>query len=164
MQFFVYGSLMDRELLELRATDGLRMEAATLHDFDCRRVCGESFPVLVPRTGGRVEGVLVSDLTAADIARLQFYEASDYEGSDYALTTLAVECRGERVAAQVFMPTFRLPVDETTWDFATWAVAERDLFVVLVEERMSRYGRLTAAENNALWPEMKARIFARFGR
>jgi hypothetical protein len=34
--------------------------------------------------------------------------------------------------------------------------------VALVEERMSRYGSVTAAENNALWPQMKARVQARF--
>ena len=94
MQLFFYGSLMDRELLALvigRATDGLSIEAATLHGFDRRRVRDESFPILVPHTGGRVEGVLVTDLTAADIARLQFYEGSDYEGSEYALAALQVE-------------------------------------------------------------------------
>jgi hypothetical protein len=35
MQFFFYGSLMDRELLALvigRTGDELRMEAATIHD------------------------------------------------------------------------------------------------------------------------------------
>src|SRR5262245_6455403 len=137
--FFIYGSLMDRELLALvigRATDRLRMEAATIHDFVRRRVLNESFPILVPHPGGRVEGVLVTDLTVADVARLQFYEASDYEGSDYILEVLPVECRGERLAVQVFLPTARLAADETIWDFDTWAATvERPLFMAMVEER-----------------------------
>lgn len=167
MHFFFYGSLMDRELLALvigRAANELCMEAATIHDFVPRRALNESFPILVPHPGGRVEGALVTGLTAADIARLRFYEASDYDGSEYALTVLAVECRGELLQAQVFLPTVNIEADETVWDFDTWAAAERALFIALVEERMSRYGSLTAAENNALWPQMKARVHARFRR
>src|SRR5262245_17440033 len=106
--FFFYGVLMDRELLALvigRATDGLRIEVATVHDFIQRRALNESFPILVTHPGGRVEGVLVTDLTAADVDRLKFYEGSDYEGSEYVLAALQVECRGELRAAQVFLPT-----------------------------------------------------------
>src|SRR5262245_43733734 len=113
MQFFFYGTLMDRELLALvigRATDELRMEAATIHEFVCRRALNESFPILVPHPGGRVEGML-TDLTAAEIARLKFYEASDYEGAPYALTELPVECHGELLPAQVFFPTEHISPD-----------------------------------------------------
>jgi Gamma-glutamyl cyclotransferase, AIG2-like len=66
-----YGSLMDRELLALvigRATDELRVKAATIHDFVRRRALNESFPVLVPHPGGRVEGVLVRDLRPTSLA------------------------------------------------------------------------------------------------
>jgi hypothetical protein len=89
---------------------------------------------------------VVTDLTAAEIARLKFYEASDYEGSPYALTAISVECRGELLPAQVFFPTAHITPDETVWDFDTWAAAERPLFMAMVEERMSRYGSITAAE------------------
>ena len=167
MQFFFYGTLMDRELLALvigRATDELRMEAATIHDFVCRRALNASFPILVPHPGGRVEGILVTDLTAADIARLKFYEGVDCEGSKYALTALPVEYRGELLSAQVFLPTAYIAADETVWDFDTWAAAERPLWMAMVEERMSRYGSITTAENNALWPQMKAEVERRFRR
>jgi hypothetical protein len=40
--------------------------------------------------------VLVTDLTVADIARIQFFE-----GSDYALAALAVERRGEDLAVRL---------------------------------------------------------------
>jgi len=163
--FFFYGVLMDRELLALvigRATDGLGIEVATVHDFIQRRALNESFPILVSHPGGRAEGVLVTDLTAADVDRLKFYEASDYEGSDYALAALPVECRGEFLAAQIFMPTAHIAADEMVWDFDTWAAVDRPLFMATVQERMSRYGRISAAENNALWPQMKAEVERRF--
>jgi hypothetical protein len=158
MRIFFFGSLMDRELLAL-VIEELRIEAATIHGFARRRARDESFPMLVPHPGGRVEGVLVTELTEADIARIQFFE-----GSDYALAGLAVECLGERLAAQVFLPTARLAAEETAWDFDAWAAAERALCVALAEELMSHYGRLTIAEIDALWPEMKARAQRRFRR
>jgi hypothetical protein len=162
MRVFFFGSLMDRELLALvigRAIEDLGIEAATIHGFARRRARDESFPVLVPHPGGRVEGVLVMDLTEADIARIQFFE-----GLDYALAALAVECRGERMAAQVFLPTARLAAEETAWNFDAWAAAERAFCVALAEELMSHYGSRTIAEIDALWPEMKARAHKRFRR
>jgi hypothetical protein len=112
--------------------------------------------------GGRVEGVLIADLTATDVARLQFYEGSDYEGSWYALEVLPVECRGEVQSAQVFLPTAHIAADEMVWDFDTWAAVERSLFMALVQERMSRYGSISSAESDALWPQMKAEVEWRF--
>ena len=66
----------------------------------------------MPEPGGRVEGALVTNLTPPDIDRLKFYEASDYEGSDYALTAMVVECRGELLQAQVFLPTENIAAEE----------------------------------------------------
>ncbi len=162
---FIYGSLMDPELLALvigRATDGFRFEAASVHGFIRLRARNESFPILVPHAGGRVEGVLVFNLTAADVARLQFYEGLGYEGSWYSLEVLPVECRGEVLSAQVYLPTAHLTADDAVWDFDAWAAAERDLFIAMVHEKMSQYGRMSAAESDALWPQLKAEVERRF--
>jgi hypothetical protein len=54
-RFFLYGTLMDREVLALVTgwpTDGLRIEAATIQDFVRRRALNKSFPILVPHPGG----------------------------------------------------------------------------------------------------------------
>jgi hypothetical protein len=63
---------------------------------------------------------------------------------------------------QVFLPTARITADETAWDFDSWAAAERPLYMAMIQERMSRYGSISAAENNALWPQMKAEVERRF--
>ena len=162
MQFFFFGTLMDRQVLAIvigRAVDDLRIEAATIHGFACRRVRDESFPILVPLSGGRVEGVLVTNLTQPDIARLQFYE-----GYEYVLVALPVECGGKQLSAEVLLPTDRLEAEETPWDFDSWVESERDLFLAMAEERMSQYGSISISENDALWPQKKARVLARFRR
>ena len=76
--------------------------------------------------------------------------------------SLPVECQGHMLDAQVFMPTIHATAHVMGWDFASWASTERPLFMAMVHERMKRYGELTAAENHALWPQMKAEVALRF--
>jgi Gamma-glutamyl cyclotransferase, AIG2-like len=160
MRLFFFGSLMDLELLALvigRPVDDLSTEAATLHGFERRRAVGESFPIIVPHPGGRIDGLLVDGLTAVDLDRIQFFE-----GSDYALHPFTVECAAERVDVQVFLPTARLEAEPSAWDFAAWAETERAMCFALAEELMSHYGGLSIAEIDVLWPEMKTKAQQRF--
>lgn len=162
MRLFFFGSLMDMELLALvtgRAVDDLEVAGAALHGFVRRRARGESFPIVVPHPGGRVAGALVTGLTAADVDRIQYFE-----GSDYALQCFGVELSDERVEALVFVPTARLEPEAAEWDFDSWSRQERAMCIALAEELMSHHGRLGAAEIDALWPEMKARVARRFRR
>jgi hypothetical protein len=162
MQLFFFGSLMDMELLALvtgRPVNRLSVAAAVLHGFERRRAIGESFPIIVPHPGGRVEGVVVGGLAEADLDRILFFE-----GVDYALRRFTVECAGERVEAGVFLPTARLMAEDAAWDVAAWAETERAMCFALAEELMSHYGALDVAGIEALWPAMKARAFRRFRR
>ena len=160
MRLFFFGSLMDLELLALvigRRLDDLSTAEAALHGFERRRAVGESFPVIVPHPGGRVVGLLVDGLTAADLDRIQFFE-----GSDYALHPFTVGCGEERIDVQVFLPTARLEAEPSAWDFAAWAETERTMCFALAEELMSHYGGRSIAEIDVLWPEMKEQAEQRF--
>lgn len=162
MRLFFFGSLMDMELLALvtaRTVDELDVASAALHGFARYRARGESFPLVVPHPGGRVDGTLVGGLTAADIDRIQYFE-----GSDYALQFFAVERSDERIEAMVFVPTARLEPEAVAWNFESWVQQERAVCFALAEELMSHYGRLSPAEIDALWPVMKARAARRFRR
>jgi len=162
MRLFFFGSLMDLELLVLvagRPVDRLSTAAAVLHGFERRRAVGESFPLIVPHPGGRVDGMLVEGLTETDIDRIQFFE-----GSDYALHPFAVECAAERIDVHVFLPTARLEPEEAAWDFGAWIETERAMCIALAEELMSHYGGRSIAEIDVLWPEMKTVALRRFRR
>ena len=162
MRLFFFGSLMDLELLALvigRSVDGLSAAAAILHGFERRRAVGESFPIIVPHPGGRVDGLMVEGLTEADLDRIQFFE-----GSDYALHPFTVECAGQRIDVHVFLPTARLEPEAAAWDFGTWGETERAMCFALAEELMSHYGGSSIAEIDVLWPEMKTRTLRRFRR
>lgn len=162
MRLFFFGSLMDTDLLELvigREADNIEVANAALRGFVRRRARGESFPIVVPYPGGRVDGLLVAGLTVTDIDRIQYFE-----GSDYRLQTFAVELADERLEALVFVPTAQLDPEPTEWDFDGWVREERAMCFALADELMSHYGRLSAAEIDELWPVMKERTAKRFRR
>ena len=72
MRLFFFGSLMDADLLRLvldREIEEIEHAAAEILGYERRRAKNESFPIIVPTPGGRVEGRLVTGLTAADVAR-----------------------------------------------------------------------------------------------
>jgi hypothetical protein len=162
MRMFFFGSLRDQDLLAVvlgRSIDDLIFTEATLLGFERRRARDEAFPIIVPHPGGRVDGVVVDGLTAADLDRIQFYESDDYE-----LRPFAVETPAGRVEAQVFLPTEALEDEGVTWDFEVWLEEEKPMCLFLAEELMSYYGVLTPEQYEALWPEMKERARERLAR
>jgi gamma-glutamylcyclotransferase (GGCT)/AIG2-like uncharacterized protein YtfP len=100
MRLFLYGTLLDAEMLARRSGDaGLphRCTAATLHGW--RRVAQPRvpWPTLRRDRGGAVTGVVV-DVTAAAAARL-----AAYEGNAYRLAPVVVTTAGGNTAARVWI-------------------------------------------------------------
>jgi gamma-glutamylcyclotransferase (GGCT)/AIG2-like uncharacterized protein YtfP len=79
MTLFVYGTLLDLDVMRLVCGQTFPGIAAHLDDFACRKVTGEKFPAIVPAQGGRVTGLLYSELSRADLVNLDNYEGDLYE-------------------------------------------------------------------------------------
>lgn len=103
MRFFFYGTLIDPEMLGAvlrRPVHPARRRNAVLRGY--RRVYreGASYPILVADAASDVEGVVVSALTAPDVALL-----TAYEGAEYEIRELPVRMsRDGLVLAKVFLP------------------------------------------------------------
>jgi hypothetical protein len=81
-------------------------------------VIGRSYPILMRRAGGTVDGILVAGLGRAAQRRLDAYE-----GRNYRLVTLAVEHAGRAIAAQVYMFAgfgAGLRSDRRVWTLDRW--------------------------------------------
>ncbi|MEQ1868280.1 MAG: gamma-glutamylcyclotransferase family protein, partial [Micropepsaceae bacterium] len=79
--FFFYGSLMDRELLEAvigRDASNLQFAPGWLKGYVADTAERYSFPTLVEHRTGRVDGIVVKGLTAADIGRIAYFDDEDY--------------------------------------------------------------------------------------
>ena len=103
MRFFFYGTLIDLEILGAvlrRPVHPALRRNAVLRGY--RRVYreGSSYPILVADAASDVEGVVVSALTAPDVALL-----TAYEGAEYEIRELPVRMsRDGLVLAKVFLP------------------------------------------------------------
>lgn len=131
MRFFFYGTLIDpdvrRVVLGSPMAAALHARDAVLDGWERRAVRGVSYPIILPRAGGRVDGVLASGLDAAAARRL-----ADYEGPEYALTTVDVACAdGRGRSARVFTPRPDGPLVATPmgWDYARWCARDKRDFL-----------------------------------
>lgn len=76
VRVFAYGTLRDPNLLAVvlgRVFTGTR-RPAVIHGFRRAHAEGFSYPLIVREEGGRIDGILLEGLTAADLSNLDAYE------------------------------------------------------------------------------------------
>lgn len=157
MRYFFFGSLMDADILALvlgRAVPASATRPASLHGYQRFRVRGESFPMLQPAPGGRVEGILVEALDEADAARIAWFEDRDYEMRDLEV----VRNDGQVVTARVWLATERLAHDGEAWELSAWQAAEKASFATLAGEWMALHGCLEEPRQRTAWADLKSRL------
>ncbi len=128
MRYFFYGTLMDTEVLG--AVIGRRIPAASrrrafIHGYQRVYRAGAWYPILVADAESRVEGVLVSALTAADAARLTAFEGDEYDLVEVPVTS----ARGDVTLANVFIPVPGVPGSSREWTFQEWRRKHRKEYV-----------------------------------
>ena len=96
---FVYGTLMDEERLAQLSGRRFPRRRAALEGF-ARVLAAHGYPTIVPKPGGRVEGVLVEGVDAASLAALDAYEDA---GRLYGRRPAEVLVDGEHVACEVYV-------------------------------------------------------------
>lgn len=102
MDFFFYGTLRDDEVRRRvlgRELPAGQVEPAEMAGFDAVFVADASYPTLVARPGGRVEGLLARRLGSAEAGRL-----ARFEGAGYCTRAVTVIGRASGpTAARVFV-------------------------------------------------------------
>ena len=114
--FFVYGTLLDDDLRTLLTGPGPRTRSAVLAGFQRFRVAGADYPIIIPRQGGAVRGLLVDGLGPGAVERLKLYEGPDYVARAKRVTL----DDGSHVLANVFVPGRRLVASAEDWDLEWW--------------------------------------------
>lgn len=117
---FLYGTLRDdvlRTRLVGRPVTGI---PAYINDFRVLSQRGGPIPALVPAKEHRADGILVTDLTDAERAKLDVYE----NAFDYDQHILPVMAGGHVVDARVYLPGSAVALSGAPWDLAEWQ-AER---------------------------------------
>jgi Gamma-glutamyl cyclotransferase, AIG2-like len=155
--YFFYGSLMDRELLEAvidRDSQHLSFTPGALGGFVAEIAHGYSFPTLVPRVPGSVNGLIAHGLQDADVSRIAYFE-----DTEYAPVAQGIETDRGTITASVFMSTQSLRSSGVPWDFSHWRVHHKAVLVAVTRRVMrEHYGITPFEEIDEHWHRIKAEV------
>ena len=160
MRWFFFGSLMDREILEIvldRKIDPHAFEIAFLTGYDRRRVFGESYPGLQVKAGEVVDGVIAELSAPEDEARILFFEATHYRLADVRVRTM----NDKTVDARTCLDAGAIDFEDRPWDFEIWrATEERERLVEITRRFMAKFGALSEDQADAEWTAIREAVNA----
>lgn len=133
-KLFVYGTLMVDDVMSAVLRRGVRdlvKRDAVLSDHCRYAVRGKSYPAVVPRLGGRVEGIIVEGITSEDLRRLD-----EFEGDEYRRVTCFVTPRAPSPAlVEAFV--YLWADDGRDHLEGEWSLEEN--FIPIMKEQLSRW-------------------------
>jgi hypothetical protein len=139
MRFFFFGTLMDPEVRRLVIGRDLvegQTEAALLARFRRVHVAKRDYPMLVPYSAGRVEGILAHDVGADAVRRLIAFEGAEYR----LVSVLVADPRGHLVSAAAFLSDRSVGPNRRAWSLETWQRRHKRAFLRRVKASMDGYG------------------------
>lgn len=154
MDFFFFGSLMDPDVVDLvfgRPVSASDRQAATAEGFRRVLLAGEGYPVMIPRAGGQVDGILIRGITPAEKERLVWFEDGEYDIAEIAL----VLGDGRRRQALTCLRRPETAIQEGEWSLARWQHEDKAAFLARAGLWMSLLGLATVAEAEAAWQALK---------
>lgn len=116
MAVFIYGTLLDDVLRARLLGRDVAGKSAQLSGFTVLEHKSSPLPAIVARAGAVAEGLLLDDLTDAEIARLDAYELP----FDYNPVPHDVDVNGVACAAQVYLPGPSVDISDRAWSLARW--------------------------------------------
>lgn len=150
---FFYGTLRDDGLREVVLGRPVAGQDAVLSGHEVCAAPGAAFPSI--REGeGQALGVLMRDLTDADLARLDFYEG----GFGYSLRDVVVQVDGVDCPAKVYFPDE--PGEGEPWVLAEWQVPWGEVSRLAAQEVMDRFQGEGAEPVGRLMPFLRGRAWA----
>ena len=123
---FLYGTLCDRELLEIclgRSLDNVKLVNAELENHSVFWVKNKNFPVIKFNRGSFAKGLIVLDIEDHELERLNFYEGGfNYEltKSDIVLKNIDFYSKKNKVEAYVYFNNDDKIEIGKDWDLDEW--------------------------------------------
>ncbi len=123
---FLYGTLCDRELLEIclgRSLDTVKLVNAELESHSVFWVKNKNFPVIKFNRGSFAKGLVVLDIEDHELERLNFYEGGfNYEliKSDIILKNIDFYFKKKKLEAYVYFNNDDKIEIGKDWDLDEW--------------------------------------------
>jgi gamma-glutamylcyclotransferase (GGCT)/AIG2-like uncharacterized protein YtfP len=136
---FVYGTLLDADVRTLvlgRPLDAAQLQPAALKHMRRVYIAGRLYPMIVPRRGAAVDGLLLTALTDEDYARLDAFEGADYGRERQNIWPLAEDAsEGEPVLAWLYRTRGVGPrPSPREWRLEEWRKREKPVFLRAAKE------------------------------
>lgn len=126
MNLFTYGTLMCEDIFIAVSATSVPRTLATLHDYTRLCVKNEVYPALVPRQGGRVDGVIYQNIPSSAWRRLD-----RFEGNMYVRRSIQAHLSsGETIVAETYVARAEVThcLVEMEWDFASFIDQYKEQF------------------------------------
>lgn len=112
-KLFVYGSLMNDEVLRALLHRRLAQQQATLNDYRRVKVMGEQYPAIYPDTNSLVEGKLITHILPKQLACLDEFEGSYYQRAPVVVFT--EDNKEHKCDAYIFKNEYRHLLSDDDW-------------------------------------------------
>jgi hypothetical protein len=135
LPFFFFGTLMDRDVLEIvlgRRVGENELAPARLTGYRRVRTAMQPYPMLRPDRDGVVEGMLLTEPSARDEARILHFEDEEY----VARRTTVRSASDQALQARVFYALAEMGATEEPWDPDNWASRHKSAFLRQCHEWM----------------------------
>ncbi|WP_298291939.1 gamma-glutamylcyclotransferase [uncultured Litoreibacter sp.] len=139
--FFIFGTLRDRQLLDIVAGGNVDARDAFLPGFRVACAKDQSFPILDERGNKAAEGLLLT-LTPEQAERLDYYEAP----YDYTRVPVTVTTDQGAVQAEVYAPPPGRWAPSGNWSLTRWQDQYGALMREAATEIMAGMGTIPAAQ------------------
>ena len=154
---FFFGTLLDPELSGIVIGRQISMSPAKLIGYECLKVAGEDFPMIVAEAGAVVEGALFEGITDVELERIQHYECD----IDFRPENVEVETsRGTKDALAYFNIRDGVASDGP-WTLVSWQEEYGPLMREAAKEAMLYFGRFSGEELDRRWQVIQVRAQAR---
>lgn len=142
MNIFIFGTLMDKALLEIVLGRKVELVSATLKDYGVFKVMDADYPVMIKSVGLVANGIILNELTKMDILRTDFYEHI----FDYFLKPVQVLSQEVLIDTQVYMPSKTIPRLEEPWSLKDWQEVSGERTHGFAKKVMTKFGVLSVDE------------------
>ena len=158
---FFFGSLRDKDLLEIvLGRDVARSDLADAQalGYAALTLAHEPYPYLSVRPGHAAEGVVVRNLTDADVQRLEYFEEAEY-----GLASITVDTDDGPVDARYFAADTKLDpsTGDELWDFTAWCRTAKATAIEEAIELMAHIDLVPVEDCDTIWPGIKTRAMMR---
>ncbi|MFK8082183.1 MAG: gamma-glutamylcyclotransferase family protein [Granulosicoccus sp.] len=150
VDLFSFGTLMDAELLALvcaQDMDTITLEPAHVEGYLPLWVVDDHYPVLVPRSGSKTDGLIIRGLTPEALDRIIFFEGGEFDMQRLDV----ISASGKTEAVQYFADADQKQISDHVWRLDEWQRLTKPDTMPRVFRYMQCFGKMSIDEADAFW-------------